>query len=457
MKAISSFLSLIILGGSFSSLSAADPLPLSSHYWKDDAFLKAFNGSYRINARVEPNVTGEERALLVSIEKNMADGQRQAAIDKLKASPLAGNSAAIQFNLGNLYFEEGENELALESFQSALKKLPTFRRAHRNISYVYARELKWDDALPHLVQALELGDQSGSVYGLIGYCRMEKEQYASALQAYRMAQITEPDSLDWKAGVAQCLQFLNQNEEALALIEEVIQSRPDEDSYYLLQASIQLAMGRPADARVNLELLRRYEKLDAENQLLLANLHLQLGQLELARPVLQNALKQEKLPALATALNSLEYVVSLREWQLASEFLVAVKSTWPESEDIQLDRRQRRLSAIISIDSESAPADGVRVLEQLIAEDPLDGEALVLLAKFRISEQRTEEAAMLFEQAAKVAEVEREAKLEHGKMLVALRRYVDAIPLLESALNLQPEESLATYLSAVKSLAEAKQ
>ena len=32
------------------SSQAADPLPVSKDYWKSDAFRKAFNGSYRINA-----------------------------------------------------------------------------------------------------------------------------------------------------------------------------------------------------------------------------------------------------------------------------------------------------------------------------------------------------------------------------------------------------------------------
>ncbi|MBT8043383.1 MAG: hypothetical protein KJO79_00410, partial [Verrucomicrobiae bacterium] len=75
-----------------STVGAAEPLPLSKDYWKDEAFLKSFNGSYRINAQIEPTVTTAERGLLVSIQSLMAEGKRKEALAKLTASPLAKSS-----------------------------------------------------------------------------------------------------------------------------------------------------------------------------------------------------------------------------------------------------------------------------------------------------------------------------------------------------------------------------
>ncbi len=69
-------------------LSAAEPLPLSPEYWKDEGFLKSFNGSYRINAQIEPTVTSEERGLLVSIQSLMAKGEREDALKKIDELPL---------------------------------------------------------------------------------------------------------------------------------------------------------------------------------------------------------------------------------------------------------------------------------------------------------------------------------------------------------------------------------
>ena len=136
------------------ALGAAEPLPLSEDYWKDEAFLKSFNGSYRINARIEPTVSTEERGLLVSIQKLMADGKREEALAKLKESPLIKTSAAMAFNAGNIEFELGKLKEAAAHYESALKIFPSFRRAHRNLGMVYARENEWDKALGSLSESV---------------------------------------------------------------------------------------------------------------------------------------------------------------------------------------------------------------------------------------------------------------------------------------------------------------
>ena len=83
-------------------LMAIEPLPISASYWKDPAFQKAFNGSYRIEARIEPSITGEQRAVLVKVQELMAAEKRDEAIKALEASELTKASAALTFNLANL-------------------------------------------------------------------------------------------------------------------------------------------------------------------------------------------------------------------------------------------------------------------------------------------------------------------------------------------------------------------
>ena len=165
-----------------SSLTAAEPLPLSKAYWKDDAFLKSFNGSYRINARIEPAVSTAERGLLVSIQSLMASGKRKEALQKLTSSSLIKTSAAVAFNAGNIQFELGELDSAINYYERSLNIFPTFRRAHRNLGFAYARSDKWGKVMPALEQAIKLGDQDGATYGQLAYGRMQNDQFASALQ-----------------------------------------------------------------------------------------------------------------------------------------------------------------------------------------------------------------------------------------------------------------------------------
>lgn len=438
-----------------STLGAAEPLPLSQDYWKDEAFLKSFNGSYRINARIEPAVTTEERGLLVSIQKLMADGKREDALKKLQSSPLVKSSAAIAYNAGNIQFELGQLKEAAESYQKALKIFPSFRRAHRNLAFVYVRENDWKKAVPELEEAIRLGDQDGATYGQLAYGRMQKEQYASAMQAYRLAQVTQPESIDWKAGIAQCLQYLQRNEEALALIDEVIAARPNEASYYLLQSSILLSMDKQEDAITNLELVRRLGKLDAENHILLATLHLRSGSSKLARPLMMAALKSEVKPPIATSLNALTFLTQVRDWKLAQDFASAVEKVYPEIKDTKLKVQQKRLTALIDIDSGENPQRGAKVLKSLIGQNPLDAPSLILLARYRITEKRYQESEMLLQQAARIEGSAYESQVELAKLYVAITRYRDAIVQLDKAIKARPSESLETYREAIQDLADA--
>ena len=440
-----------------SSLTAAEPLPLSKAYWKDDAFLKSFNGSYRINARIEPAVSTAERGLLVSIQPLMASGKRKEALQKLTSSSLIKTSAAVAFNAGNIQFELGKLDSAINYYERSLNIFPTFRRAHRNLGFAYARSDKWEKVMPALEQAIKLGDQDGSTYGQLAYGRMQNDQFASALQAYRLAQVTQPESVDWKAGVAQCLQHLQRNEEALALIEEVIQARPTEISYYLLQASIYIAVDRSDDAMTNLELVRRMGELDAENHLWLAHLHLRSGSSMLARPVMMEALKMEKKAPLSAALNVLEYTAQLQDWKLGREFADAVNKAWPDTKDAKLSSKQKRLGALIDIDSGENPKRGAQVLQELIKSDPLDAPALILLAQYRTKEKRFQEAEMLLQQAARVEGSEYDSHLCLAKLYVSQARYKDALEELDLVIDIRASDSIQTYRTAIANLVSASE
>ena len=449
-----SFRCLVVSALFVNALCAEDALPLSKDYWKDEAFLKSFNGSYRINAQIEPTVSTEERGLLVSIQSFMAGGKRKEALDKLKASPLIKTSPAVMYNAGNIEFELGNWKEAAGYYQSALKVFPSFRRAHRNLGFVYVRENDWDKAMESLSEAIRLGEQDAATYGQLAYGRMQKEQYASALQAFRLAQMTQPEGVDWKVGVANCLQHLERHNEALVLLDEVIKARPNEISYYLLQSSVQLAVDRIDDAIANLDMVRRMGKLDAENHLLLANLYLRSGSVRLAKPLLMAALAMEEKPPFASALNAFEFIAQMREWKLAHEFAAVLEKAYEGAEE-KLKRKQRRLNALVNIESGTDPKSGVAVLQELIQQNPLDADALLLLGKYRTTEKRYEEAEMFFQQAQRVEGHEYNAGVELAKLYVATNRYDEALKQLDEVLKIRNTEIIQEYRSAVADLAES--
>jgi tetratricopeptide (TPR) repeat protein len=424
-------------------LASTEPLPLSTSYWKDPAFLKSFNGSYRIEARIEPSVTTEERGLLVAVQKLMADGKRDAALEKLKSSELNEKSPALTFNLANLYFETGDLAEAIKSYEAALKAYPSFRRAHHNLALAYIRESKLPEALGHLTEAIRLGDSEGSTYGLLGYCRLQRGEFASALQAYRLAQVTEPEVAEWSAGVAQCLQNLDQKAEAIALLDEVIRKRPLEASYSVLQANIHLDLGQTDAAVKALELPFRLNLLSPDPMLLLADLHLRAQRPDAAKAALDSAFSSETKPRTPAILRLVTTASSIGDWPLAKNLLAKGKTDQPS-------RAYQLANARYLIESEKDPSAGAELLRKLVSEDPTDGQSLLLLAKHLVVSGEADTAELLFERAAADMSTAYEAHIELARLQVAQSRYADALKSIDSAVSLNPSDSLTTYREALQ-------
>jgi len=435
---------------------AADPLPVSKEYWKSDSFRKAFNGSYRINARVEPFVDTKERGLLVEVQELMAKEQRTNALKKLTGSDLIKSSAAIMFNAGNLAYESGDMKLAEEQFLAAIKKFPTFLRAHQNLAVVYTQQDSYDKAFPHLLEAVRLGTQDGMVMGLLGYCYQQKGNFTSALQAFRNAQLTDSQNLEWKRGEAYCHDRLGDYAKALNLYEEVVKARPSEASYALLLANLYQRLGREEDAIVQLELLRRKKLLEDVDKILLGELHLRYGSRILGADVIREALKSDQLKESESALDIVRFSLECKDLELAKEFHGLIK---PEILYTEQNKTQyQRLGAWIALrdDSLEDKQAAITALENLIKQHPLDADSLYLLAGYEAKSGDKEKALLLYQQShSGEGSFKERALLESGKLLVDLKRYKDALKPLSEYVKTDDSESVKNYIKAVKNLAEA--
>ena len=434
--------------------NAADPLPLSKDYWKSDAFRKSFNGSYRINARIEPFVETKERELLVAVQTLMANGDRSDALAKLKASSLAKTSAAVMFNIGNIAFETGDLEVAKTQYAAAIKTFPTFLRAQQNLAFVYAREGDYDKAFPYLLEVIKLGSQEGSVMGLLGYCYQQKENFTSALQAFKNAQLTEPGNIEWKIGEAYCYDSLGENAKALNLYESIVKQKPAEQQYMLLLINLYQRTGQIEEAIVNLELLRRQGNLDVSNKMLLGALHLSEGSSVIGAEVIREVLKSDQLTDADIAMNAVGFAIEKVELELAAEFHSLIR---PELvKKLTSETRYKRQSAQIILLQGKETEKAMEILNALIAADPLDSDSLYLLAEHEASNS-SEELALLHYQQAYIGngKMKHASLLEKGKLLVRLQRYEEAIKDLNSYMahvDGKQLDQLKIYTKAVENL-----
>lgn len=454
MKIKLTILCLLLAGSTavIGSADAAEPLPIDP-LWQSPVFRKAFTASYGVDARIEPRLTTDEKAVLDSVAAAMADKDRETAIDKLTGSPLLSDSSALIFNLGNLRFEEGKTDDAIENFEKAIELYPNFRDAHRNLAVAQVQSDKFDEAEPHLRRAIELGASDGITFGLLGYCHVSAGRHQAALQAYRMAQLTMPDELQWQYGEAQALIELGAAAEAESLFAGLLERRADDVGLWLRQADVWIRSTQPEKAIANLEFANRLKPLAAAELASLGHLYLEQRLPDQALRCYLGAIDTGVDPVL----DGLEYLCAYRDFEQATKLSARFDDSSAFAEESDRGARLERAKALIDLESEDGDVQaGVQRVEALLNRNPLDGDALLLLAAHFEKSAERERALMLLEQAAQVDATRAEALFRHGKMLVEDRRYREGLRLIDESLQLKARPALDDYLATVRRFADGE-
>jgi tetratricopeptide (TPR) repeat protein len=142
----------------------------------------------------------------------------------------------------------------------------------------------------------QLGEADGISYVALGYCHLSLGRVVSAENAYRMGILLHPESTDARNGLVNCLLTTNRFAEALALLDELLETKPNDLFCHKARASALQGLGREEDAVMALETLRRMNRLDAAGTLSLGDIYHNLGLNHLSLASYQQALaKKEKL------------------------------------------------------------------------------------------------------------------------------------------------------------------
>ena len=155
--------------------------------WKDPGFQKQFVGGYGINPDVEPRVTSDEVEVLEKLRPLMGDNKLAEAEKLLKEEIQPESSAILDFTLGSIQFQQERMNDALENYEKAVRKFPSFKRAWRNLGLIQTRSGKFDKAIEAFTEMIKLGGGDAYAYGLLGYAHAARQDFQPAEAAYRQA------------------------------------------------------------------------------------------------------------------------------------------------------------------------------------------------------------------------------------------------------------------------------
>lgn len=423
--------------------------------WDDEKFQRQFLGSYGVNAEIEPKLTAVEHEQMQKILDAMSKDDDTAKAEKLLLKNCKESSSAIfEFTLANICFQQDRLEEALEWYGAAIEQFPNYRRAYKNAGLIHVRNGDFEKALPFLTKTIALGGHTSIAYGLLGFAYASAENHLCAESAYRQAILLDPETLDWQLGLARSLFKQQKFGDAVGLCDTLIKQKPDNADFWLLQANAYLGLKQPMKAAENYEYVNvALGKATSQSMTMLADIYVNESRWDMAADAYLRAYKIDNGNHPEKPLRAAKILAARGALGESKRVLgrVAEKKAALDQENL---KELLKLQARVAV-AEGGGEDAVKILEEVVEVDPLDGEALILLAQ-HYGRNVPEKAVFYYERAANIEKHEAEAKLYHGQLLVGQAKYGDALPLLRRAYELKPRSDIEDYLKQVERIAKTR-
>ena len=423
--------------------------------WNDPGFQKSFIGGYGVSADIEPRIAQDDMALLELVRQLMAE-ELPAAETLLKESVRPEVSAVIDLTLGGVQFQQDKIDDALVNYRNAVAKFPNFRRAYRSIGLICTRKSQYEAAIAAFNKMIELGGADAYSYGLLGFCHSARGDYQPSEAAYRNALLLQPDNVEWRLGLTRSVFKQAKYEDAASLLDVLITNYPDKADFWLLQSHTYLGLKQPMKAAVNLEALDSIGKSTVDSLFTLGDIYVSEALPDMALSAYDRAIAKNPTQPVSRSIRAAEVLAARGGLLQSKTLLTLVKANWNDTLSDTDRRKVLKLQARLTMNSGSGDAETATVLEEVIALDPLDGEALMLLGQHYNRMAQPDKAILYYERAARIDAFAANAKVKIAQVFVAQGRFTEALPLLRDAQSLKPRDDIARYIEQVERASKSK-
>lgn len=425
------------------------PAPYPLELWNDPAFRKSFLRGYGALSEVEPPLNDVERGQMAKISAAMGTDPEECR-RALEEVTTPESSAEFDFVLGQLSFQTGRPvEKTVQHYEAAIKKLPSFRRALYALGRVLAQIGNYEGALASLSRAAELGQADGTLYGMLGFCHLALENAASAESSYRLALVFQPKSFDWKMGLIRALLKQQKADDVIALCDELLAIDPTKAEVWSLQSNAFIAKKDFLRAAGNLELLAAQGRTSAQDLARLGDLYMSEKLNQPALGAYKLAFNQPEPVAVTEAVRMVEVLSSRGAVDESEELLAELRKAYGRGLSDAEQRKLMKIAARIAV-AKGEGGEAVETLEQVVALDPLDGEALMLLAQHYASTGEKERAVLTYQRVESIEGFEADAGVKHAQLIAGMGKLDEAISLLKRAQQLKPRDSVGKFLEELE-------
>ncbi|MGB0685029.1 MAG: tetratricopeptide repeat protein [Planctomycetota bacterium] len=443
---------LAILAFSF-AVHAASAQDLS--IWKDPEYQRRFNEGLIAESDVEPSLSEDDVEAMQEILGLMGEERIDDAITRLGELIGPEQNAVFDYTLGHLLFQKDRLDQAVIAFRSAVDKYPKYRRAWNYLGEALVKKQDWSGAIPALTRVLEFGGGRGTTYGLLGFAHEQVGNYISAESAYRMAVLLDPGYGDWQIGLARTFNRQERWPELASFCESLLRVNPESETLYLLQAKAFIGLDRPRDAAENFEMLEALGKSTVVTLNSLGLIYVNDGLFDLGVRAYLRAIEMDPAAGIDKPMEAARNMV-LNNGLMETEMLLdGINGIYGAELPDEMKREMLKLRSRIAV-ARGGGEEEAKVLEEVVALDPLDGEAIILLGHYYRRNGDDVKANNWFERAERIDGFLAEALKGRAQVLVGQGRYAEAEPLLRQVMDIAPSEGVRTYLEQVQAGARAR-
>ncbi|NQV33278.1 MAG: tetratricopeptide repeat protein [Phycisphaeraceae bacterium] len=422
---------------------------ISLELWQSPEFQRRFAESYVAETEIEPTVTQSEREAMLKVLDLMAKDQMGKAKVLLEKNTNEAASAVFDFTLANLYLQENDPNLAMQGYEHAVAKHPKFRRAWNNLGLIYVQQTEYTKAIKALTRVIETGGGNALTYGMLGFAYLSLGDLMPAESAFRMAILLDRETLDWKMKLLYTQFKQGRYAEVASFCDRLIEEMPTRADLWLLQANAYIGLNEPLKAAVNYEMLDSLGASTLDSLNMLADIYVNESLFDVGVDTYIRALEIKPYRNSDRAVRAAKVLCARGELSEAKRLIAQIQNLHGNLLGTLERKSLLRLRARIAA-SEGSSGDEVKVLEEIVALDPLDGEALIQLGRHFGRTGDPEKAVFYYERAANLEQYEADAKVRHAQLLVSQGQYAEAIGLLKRAQALKPRDDVQKYLEQVE-------
>jgi tetratricopeptide (TPR) repeat protein len=482
------------------------PSSIAREFYNTPYWAQAFAASYGVQSGVEPGLPDAasdkgERELLGKIRVHLQEGSDASLalglteIENFFRTPAKGATAApvahpmllqiagtIAMRLGEVTRVEAEAKRYQQLAETYLRRaidpnggFPNFLRVHKNLANLLFRGGRPNDAKPHFIKAIELGDREAVTFGLLGAIYLEEGKLIASETSLRQALMVSPDILEFKQLLGNNLMQQERWNEAKELFAELLQRRPNEVNFWMAQANCFVALEMIDEATTNLEIVRFMGKANAPSLMLLGDVYMNRNMVEDATLVYLDALKTDSnTSTVSTYLRAAETLNNFAAYDHAMRMLDGIEKTYgsrlPDKDQISLLTLRSEVNIALGKGDEAADN-----LESILRRDPLNARALLSLARYysskqaddnvtdeqeriRVLRQNQNRAILYYERAQNLDDDNDRVRALIGDAQLRVRReeLEKAVELLQEAQRIKYSDSVNAYLNQVQAAARAR-